>query len=265
MAAPPRPHRVHHLTIHHLRRHLVLIVFTVAAAATRGASTHTTAASSAPSAATESPSPAAASFLRARCATTLYPALCYDSLLPYASEVQENPARLSRVAADVAAARLRALSARVKDILRHGGGGTDPDPAEGGGGWRPSSETAALRDCARTISAAASLARQSSAELTKLEPDLDAAAGTTSPASSWSSSAAGGGGMSSSRQARWEVSNAKTWLSAAMANEGTCADGLVEAGAAAASLPAGKEVTAGVAAVKQYTSNALALVNGIPV
>jgi len=194
MAAPPRPHRVHHLTIHHLRRHLVLIVFTVAAAATRGASTHTTAASSAPSAANESPSPAAASFLRARCATTLYPALCYNSLLPYASEVHESPACLAHVAADVAAARLRALSARVKDILRHGGGGTDPDPAEGGGGWRPSSETAALRDCARTISAAASLARQSSAELTKLETDLDAAAGTTSPASS---SAAGGGGMSS--------------------------------------------------------------------
>jgi len=190
--AAPQPRAA--LTIHHLRRHLVLIVFTVAAAATRGASTHTTAASSAPSAATESPSPAAASFLRARCATTLYPALCYDSLLPYASEVHESPACLAHVAADVAAARLRALSARVKDILRHGGGGTDPDPAEGGGGWRPSSETAALRDCARTISAAASLARQSSAELTKLETDLDAAAGTTSPASS---SAAGGGGMSS--------------------------------------------------------------------
>ncbi|XP_066335775.1 21 kDa protein-like [Miscanthus floridulus] len=254
--AVPQPRAA--LTIHHLRRHLVLIVFTVAAAATRGASTHTTAASSAPSAATESPSPAAASFLRARCATTLYPALCYDSLLPYASEVQENPARLARVAADVAAARLRALSARVKDILRHGGGGAETSPAEGeGGGGRPS-EIAALRDCASTISAAASLARQSSAELTKLEPD--AAAGTTS-----SSSSVAGGGMSSSRQARWEVSNAKTWLSAAMANEGTCADGLVEAGAAAASSSSGKEVTAGVAAVKQYTSNALALVNGIPV
>jgi len=261
MAAPPRPHRVHHLTIHHLRRHLVLVVFTVAATATRGASTsastHTTAASSAPSAATESPSPAAASFLRARCATTLYPALCYNSLLPYASEVHESPACLAHVAADVAAARLLALSARVKDILRHGGGGAETAPAEGeGGGGRPS-EIAALRDCASTISAAASLARQSSAELTKLEPD--AAAGTTS-----SSSSVAGGGMSSSRQARWEVSNAKTWLSAAMANEGTCADGLVEAGAAAASSSAGKEVTAGVAAVKQYTSNALALVNGIP-
>jgi pectinesterase inhibitor-like protein len=250
MAAPqPRARTIHH---HHLRRHLVLIVFTVAAAATctlAAASTHTTAAP-APRAASESPSPpASASFLRARCATTLYPALCYDSLLPYASEVQESPARLARVAADVAAARLRALSARVKDILRHRG----TDPAEEGGG-RPS-ETAALRDCASTVSAAASLAGQSSAELTKLEQD---AAGTTS-----SSAAGAGSGMSSSRQARWEVSNAKTWLSAAMANEGTCADGLVEAGAAASS--AGKEVTAGVATVKQYTGNALALVNGIPV
>jgi pectinesterase inhibitor-like protein len=182
-----------------------------------------------------------ASFVRARCAATLYPALCYDCLLPYASELQENPARLARVAADVAAARLHALCARVKDILRHGG----PDEGGGSGGRRPS-EAAALRDCASTTSGAADLARQSSAELTKLEMDLDAAA----------SSAAGG------RKARWEVSNAKTWLSAAVTNQGTCADGLAEAGAA--DSPAGKEVAAGVAAVQQCTSNALALVNGIP-
>jgi pectinesterase inhibitor-like protein len=237
MAAPqPRALTVHH----HTRRNLVLIVLTVAAtAATRAASAHHTAAP-APRAA-ESPSPAVASFVRARCAATLYPALCYDCLLPYASELQENPARLARVAADVAAARLHALCARVKDILRHGG----PDEGGGSGGRRPS-EAAALRDCASTTSGAADLARQSSAELTKLEMDLDAAA----------SSAAGG------RKARWEVSNAKTWLSAAVTNQGTCADGLAEAGAA--DSPAGKEVAAGVAAVQQCTSNALALVNGIP-
>lgn len=245
MAAPqPRALTVHH----HIRRHLVLIVLTVAAtAATRAASAHHTAAPAAPRAA-ESPSPAVASFVRARCAATLYPALCYDCLLPYASEVQENPARLARVAADVAAARLHALCARVKDILRHGG--PDEEGGGGGGGGRPS-EAAALRDCASTISGAADLARQSSAELTKLEMDLDAAA-----------SSAAGGGTSGRRKARWEVSNAKTWLSAAVTNEGTCADGLAEAGAA--DSPAGKEVAAGVAAVQQCTSNALALVNGIP-
>lgn len=242
LAPQPRPFTIHQL----------VLLFTVAAAATRAASSSTHTAACAPRAApAESPSTSAVCFLRARCATTLYPALCYDSLLPYAAEIHENQVRLARVAADVAAARLHALSARVKAILQHGG--PEP-PADGegsaaGGGGRPrpsSSETAALRDCASTISAAASLARQSSAELAKLELDTST----------------GGGSGSSSREARWEVSNAKTWLSAAMTNEDTCAQGLDEAGATAS--PAGKETTTGVVTVEQYTSNALALVNGIP-
>ncbi|KAJ1265104.1 hypothetical protein BS78_08G053100 [Paspalum vaginatum] len=213
-------------TIHHL-----ILLLTVAAVSIRAASMDDTAAATAPSAA-DSRS-AASAFLRASCATTLYPSLCHDSLLPYASEFQTSHPRLARAAAGVAAAHLRSLSACVKDILRHG---HEPE----GGGGRPS-ETAALRDCASTISTAANLAEQSSAELTKLEP------------------AAGG---CSSRQARWVVDNAKTWLSAAMTNEGTCADGLDEGGGATA-VPAGKEVMACVASVRQYTSNALALVNGI--
>ncbi|CAN6288431.1 unnamed protein product [Urochloa humidicola] len=240
MAPHPRA-----LSIHHLRRHLALLL-TVAAVTTQAETTN--AAAPAPSAAerrssTESAS-AAASFLRARCATTQYQALCYNSLLPHASEFQTSHARLARAAANVAAARLRALSARVKDILhRHG-----PEATEGSSGGRPS-EDAALRDCSSTTSAAANLARQSSAELDRLDAAETAAA-------------SGGGGGVSSREARWEVSNAKTWLSAAMTDEGTCGDGLEEAGATAS--PAGKEVAAGVVSVKQYTSNALALVNGIP-
>ncbi|RCV43317.1 hypothetical protein SETIT_9G284200v2 [Setaria italica] len=227
------------ISTHHLRRHLVLLL-TVAAVTTTRAGTTDTAAPTPSAAESQSTEPSAASFLRVRCATTLYSALCYDSLLPYASEFQTSHARLARVAADVAAARLRALSTRVKDILHHG-----PEPAEGSGG-RPS-ETDALRDCASTTSAAANLARQSSAALNGLDAFQTA-------------NAAGGGG--SSRQSRWEVSNAKTWLSAAMTNVGTCADGLDEAGATAS--PGGKEVTAGIVSVGQYTSNALALVNGIP-
>ncbi|PUZ39651.1 hypothetical protein GQ55_9G348100 [Panicum hallii var. hallii] len=236
------PHQARAISTHHLRRHLVLILLLTIAAVTTQAATMD-AAAPAPSTAEgrSTESSAAASFLRARCGTTLYPPVCYDSLLPHASEFRTSYARLARVAADVAAAHLRALSTRVKDILHH-----EPEPAEGSGG-RPT-ETAALRDCASTISSAANLARQSSAELDR----LDASQTTTTRA-------AGGG---SSRQARWEVSNAKTWLSAAMTNEGTCADGLEEAGATAS--PTRKEVTAGVVSVKQFTSNALALVNGIP-
>ncbi|KAF0901345.1 hypothetical protein E2562_000229 [Oryza meyeriana var. granulata] len=166
-------------------------------------------------------------FLRSRCATTQYPDVCYDSLLPYASTFQTSHVKLARVAADVAAAKLRAFSARIKDLLLHSAGDARVD--------------AALKDCKSTISAADDLARRSSAELSQLE-------------------AADGG----STQALWHVSNVKTWLSAAITNEGTCADGFEETGEAAAGSPAGKEVAAGVARVTQHTSIALALVNGIP-
>ncbi|KAF8724019.1 hypothetical protein HU200_021026 [Digitaria exilis] len=235
MAPPPQPCWA--ISPHNLRHHLVLLLFTVAAAAvttTRADTTGTPAPS--PSAALEnqpsSSSAAASEFLRSRCATTLYPSLCYASLLPYASDYLHTggAATLARVASGVAAAHLRALSAQVKGILLHRG-----DPGQ------PADAAAALRDCASTISAAANLAKQSAAELSRL---VDAG--------------------ESSREARWEVSNAKTWLSAAMTNEGTCADGLEEAaGGAKASSPDGKEVSDGVVSVRQYTSNALALVNGI--
>ncbi|TVU31277.1 hypothetical protein EJB05_22958, partial [Eragrostis curvula] len=230
--------------------HRQLVVLFAVAAFVATATAETAAAASAPSP-DETQSAASASFLRARCATTLYPALCHDSLLPYAGEFQTSHSRLARVAADVAAARLRALLARVQDMLHHAPRtGTS---AAGGGGGGPS-EADALHDCASTISSAANLARQSSTELAGLDAD-DAG-------SSSSSTSAAGGSSSSSRRARWSVSNAKTWLSAAITNEGTCADGIEEAGIRES--PSGKEVDAGVASVKQHTSIALALVNGIP-
>uniref|UniRef100_A0A0E0IQ84 pectinesterase n=1 Tax=Oryza nivara TaxID=4536 RepID=A0A0E0IQ84_ORYNI len=172
----------------------------------------------------------ATAFLRSRCATTRYPDVCYDSLLPYASTFQTSHVKLAVAAANVAAAKLRAFSARINDLLAQGGAAR---------------VDAALKDCKSTISDAGDLARQSSAELGQLDAGA-AAAGV------------------SSRQARWHVSNVQTWLSAAITDEGTCTDGFEEAGEAAAGSPAGKEVAAGVARVKQHTSIALALVNGIP-
>ncbi|KAL6643583.1 hypothetical protein ACP70R_018349 [Stipagrostis hirtigluma subsp. patula] len=194
-----------------------------------------------PPSAIESPATASAAetFLRDRCATTLYPTLCYDSLLPYSDTFQTSYVRLAGVAANVTGTRLCALTARIKDLVGN------VSVSDAGGDRRPS-ETAAMRDCENTISDAADLAKRSSAELSR----LDSADETTTEA----------GGSSSQR--RLAVSNAKTWLSAAMTNEGTCADGLEEAGAE--ETPAGKEVNDGVSGVKQYTSNALALVNGIP-
>ncbi|MBS2589741.1 hypothetical protein KFY49_25560, partial [Salmonella enterica subsp. enterica serovar 1,4,[5],12:i:-] len=55
----------------------------------------------------------ATAFLRSRCATTRYPDVCYDSLLPYASTFQTSHVKLAVAAANVAAAKLRAFSARI--------------------------------------------------------------------------------------------------------------------------------------------------------
>ncbi|KAF0901344.1 hypothetical protein E2562_000228 [Oryza meyeriana var. granulata] len=225
----------------------LFFLLAMAASATQAAATE----AAPPCSTTESTSSSATTaFLRARCATTLYPDVCYDSLLPYASTFQISHVKLAVAAADVAAAHLRAFKTRIKDLLLHRGGVSSEEAAATGAGARVE---AALHDCASTISAAANLAKRSSAELTRLD------AATASTESSTSTAAAGW-----SRQARWQVSNAKTWLSAAMTNEGTCSDGFEHAGAAATASPAGKEVAASVASVTQHTSNALALVNGIP-
>ncbi|KAL6640296.1 hypothetical protein ACP70R_022145 [Stipagrostis hirtigluma subsp. patula] len=166
-------------------------------------------------------------FLRARCGSTQYHLTCYDSLIAYGCAFQTSPVKLARAAADVNAARLRALSAGVKELAARGG--------------VPAAEAAALRECASTVSTAAGLAKETAAELAKLDA-AGAAAGKS--------------------QVRWAISNAQTWLSAAMTNEATCADGLGAAGPAKS--PAARDVVIGVVSAKEHTSIALALVNGMP-
>uniref|UniRef100_A0A0E0M640 Pectinesterase inhibitor domain-containing protein n=1 Tax=Oryza punctata TaxID=4537 RepID=A0A0E0M640_ORYPU len=218
-------------------RHVVLVMLFAAAVATRGAEV------ASPVTTRPCGAAAAAAFLCSRCATTLYPAVCYSSLLPYAGAFQDSRVRLARAAADVAAVRLRDFSASLDELVHNLGPGSG-DVGE----VTPSPRVAAaLQDCVGTISSAAGLAKRSSAALGRLDV------------------AAGGG----SRMARWEVSNAKTWLSAAMTNVATCADGFTDSAAAGAAdvaswTAAGVEEVAGEAQnVSMYTSNALALVNGI--
>ncbi|KAL6899897.1 hypothetical protein ACP4OV_006555 [Aristida adscensionis] len=170
-----------------------------------------------------------AAFLRARCASTLYLATCYDSLLPYGCAFETSHVKLARAATDVTASRLHAPSKRVRELA-----------ARGSGGGTAAAES--LRECARAVSSAAGLARGTAAELTRLDA-AGAAAGNS--------------------QVRWAVSNARTWLSAAMANEVTCADALA-VGAGPAASPTARDVVIGVARVKEHTSIALALVNDIP-
>ncbi|CAL4991039.1 unnamed protein product [Urochloa decumbens] len=210
---------------------LITSILFVLAAATLTSSITEAAASMAPPPPCVPP-PSAAAFLRARCATTAYGVACYESLIPYACTFQTSHVKLARAATDVNLAWLRGLSKRVKELAARGGTGAG-------------AEAAALRDCASTVSSAAGLAKQSAAELAKLDAAAGAAAGRS--------------------EVRWSVSNTQTWLSASMTNEATCADGFGVAAGSSAMSVAAREVVIGVVAARERTSVALALVNGIPV
>ena len=69
------------------------------------------------------------------------------------------------------------------------------------------------------------------------------------------------GGNATVTQVRWAISNAQTWLSAAMTNEATCAEGLAPWGGASA---AAKDLVPWALAAMQSTSVALTLVNAMP-
>ncbi|CAM0957113.1 unnamed protein product [Alopecurus aequalis] len=207
-----------------------LLVFVLTA--TAAASTWPTGAAASPPSPKAPPPPCVApqpvaAFLLARCAATLYRVTCYDTLIPYGCVFGTNPVRLARAATDVNAAQLRALSTRAKEAVARG------QPQQGVAYY-------ALRDCASTVSSAAGLAKQSAAELVRLDAM---------------------GGNATVEQVRWAISNAQTWLSASMTNGATCAEGLAPWAAASAAL---KDLVAGAVAAMQSTSVALALVNGIP-
>lgn len=159
-------------------------------------------------------------FIRQSCGKTLYPSLCYSSLAEYASAVGQDGVKIAVAAANVSLLKIH-------------------DATSLASAFQPSSAgrlRGALRDCVDTLRAAADLTKQSVAEMVKL---------------GYASKTGGSGGIA------WEVSNAQTWMSAAMTNEDTCMDGFdgVTTGRGA------KAMCDHVGGVKKYTSNALALLN----
>ncbi|PKA49981.1 21 kDa protein [Apostasia shenzhenica] len=157
-------------------------------------------------------------FIRRSCAATLYPDLCCSSLAPYGRAVQQSPAKLAVAAANASLSTIKAASSRAAALRRSSGGRLG----------------AALRDCVDSLGTAAEQTRRSVAEMEKLGSPVVA------------------GGPAAEA---WRVSNAQTWMSAALTNEETCLDGF-DGG-----LPAAKAVLDGVRRAKMYTSNALALLN----
>lgn len=150
---------------------LIILLFLASSAAAAAATTTAT----------------ATDFIRTNCDTTLYPALCFHSLAGYANAVQQNPARLARVAVGVSLSRAKHMAAYVANASREADYAADSRAA------------AALHDCFSVLGDAVDQIRGSLKQMRRL---------------------AGGGD-----ELRYQLSNVQTWMSAALTNEDTCVDG----------------------------------------
>jgi len=65
--------------------------------------------------------PTNTNFIRTSCHKTIYPALCFSSLSPYASSIQTNPMQLAHCALSVALNAARSTSKAMKTMSTQGG------------------------------------------------------------------------------------------------------------------------------------------------
>ncbi|KNA10819.1 hypothetical protein SOVF_140490 [Spinacia oleracea] len=167
-------------------------------------------------------------FIRSSCNATLYPDICYTSLSGYANAIRLDPAQLARISIGVTLARARHTTTFFTNMTQRADYGPDPR------------EASALHDCTSTFGDAVKQMHDSLREMSQL------------------ASAAGIGNSYNTKSViMFQVSNVQTWMSAALTNEDTCTDGFQDV----AACPVKDAVLEKVVMVKEYTSNALALVN----
>ncbi|KAG7646359.1 putative pectinesterase [Arabidopsis thaliana] len=128
-------------------------------------------------------------FIRTSCNTTLYPDVCYTSLAGYASAVQDNPARLAKLAIGVSLSRAKYTAAYLSKLSRRSG----------------AASSAAVNDCVSNVGDAVDQMRGSLRQLREMNHRRPGA-----PAF------------------RFQMSNVQTWMSAALTDEETCTDGITE-------------------------------------
>ncbi|KAK8481547.1 hypothetical protein V6N13_124523 [Hibiscus sabdariffa] len=127
-------------------------------------------------------------FIRASCSVTLYPHLCYSSLSGYADAIQQDPARLARIAIGVSLSKTRHIVAYVSNLTREAEYRADPRA------------TSALRDCVLNMDDA----------VDEIDSSLNEMRGLVVPVS---------------ESFRFQIGNVQTWMSAALTDEETCTDG----------------------------------------
>lgn len=162
---------------------------------------------------------AAASFIRAKCRTTTYPPLCVESLSTYASTIQRSPNQLAQTALSVSLDRAQSTRAFVAKLSKFRG--------------LKGREYAALRDCLEQMADSVDRLGNSVQELKNM-------------------------GRARGPELFWHISNAQTWVSAALTDDSTCADGFA---GRALNGRVKSSIKTRMTNVAQVTSNALALIN----
>ncbi|XP_010427856.1 PREDICTED: 21 kDa protein-like isoform X1 [Camelina sativa] len=165
------------------------------------------------------PSSDGSDFIRKSCNTTLYPDLCFSTLSSFANSIQNDSNRLARVAISFTLHNTLDLLSYLQNAYNR-----DHHP------------TPVLKDCFENLKDAVDDMRGSMKQMKEL---VSASSGSV-------------------QSFRFQMSNVKTWLSAALTDEYTCTDGFKDVHEDDSIRD---DVCTRVDAVKKLTSNALALVN----
>ncbi|KAL1189897.1 Pectinesterase inhibitor 11 [Cardamine amara subsp. amara] len=164
------------------------------------------------------PSSDGSDFIRTACNTTLYPDLCFSTLSSFANSIHDDSNRLTRIAISLPLHNTLHLLSYLQNA------------------YNRDNQTAVLKGCFENLEDAVDQMRGSMKQMKELV--------STPPGSVQSF--------------RLQMSNVKTWLSAALTYEYTCTDGFEDFHEDDSIKD---DVCSRVDGVKKLTSNALALVN----
>ncbi|KAI7745472.1 hypothetical protein M8C21_010488 [Ambrosia artemisiifolia] len=126
------------------------------------------------------------SFIKSSCATVTYPALCEESLSPFAKTIQNSQAKLAHTALVVSLKRSQSTQDYLNKLKRVKG--LNPR------------EQSAVGDCLEVVSDSLDRVRKSIKEFKTCE-------------------------RLKGQQFLWHMSNVQMWVSSALTNENTCMDG----------------------------------------
>ncbi|MQM19708.1 hypothetical protein Taro_052720 [Colocasia esculenta] len=177
------------------------------------------------SASAASAAPADVEFIRSSCRSTRYPALCLQCLAGYATAIRRSPRQLACTALNVTLSRAQSASAFVGRAAAGAGSGSRASSRSRGSG--------AVRDCIQTVGDSVDQLRRSLKELARIP-------------------------RRGSPEFAWHLSNAQTWVSAALTDDTTCLDGIADAKVDPHLRAA---IRGRILELAQVTSNALALIN----